>query len=110
MPAAAAHAPEQILVFAVAHGNAAPVGGHNVHCDHVVAGETMLADQPAHATTEGEARNAGRGDYAHRGSKTKRLRFAIELADRRTWLGTYGAAGRIDAYALPGPEIDREGV
>ena len=88
----------------------AAVGGHNVHCGHVVAGKTVLADQPAHSAAKSQAGNAGRGDDAHRGGETEGLRFTIELADGQAWFGTNGAAGRIDANALHGREIDHQAV
>ena len=80
VPATTAHAPVQILVFAVVGGEQATVGGHDIHRNHIVAGEAVLADQPAHAAAKRQAGNAGRRDHAHRGGETEGLGFTIELA------------------------------
>ena len=86
------------------------VGRHDIHGDHVVAGKTVLADQPAHAAAEGQAGNASRGDDAHRGGEPEGLRFTVELADGQAWFGANGAARRIDANAFHGGEIDHQAV
>src|SRR5580700_9190281 len=75
VPATTAHAPEQVRVFAVAGGDEATVGSHDIHGNHVVAGKAVLADQPAHTAAKGQARDAGRGDDAHCGGETEGLRF-----------------------------------
>ena len=108
--AAAAHAPEQIRVFLLARLEQSSVRGDDIHGDHIVAGQAVLADQPAHAAAEGQSGDACGGDHAHRGRQAEGLRFAVEFADGEAGFGSHSARGRIDTNTLHGRKIDHEPV
>ena len=77
--AAAAKAPEQIGVLALARVDEAAVGRHHVGRKQVVARESVHAHQPADAAAKRQPGNAsGRHRAAGRG-QAERLRFVIEL-------------------------------
>ena len=78
--AAAAQAPEQILVLLRAGGDEFAVGGHQVDGAHVVAGEAEAAAEAAEAAAEREPAHAGVRHRAGRGRETVRQRLAIERA------------------------------
>ena len=58
--AAAAQPPEEICVLGLARVDELPVGRHDVGADEVVAGEAVLAHQPADPAAERVAADAGR--------------------------------------------------
>src|SRR6476661_4526193 len=89
--AAAAQAPEQVGVLALARGQEAAVGGDDVRRDQVVAGKAVLALEPADAAAERQTRDAGARDGAAGGREAERLRLAVELAPRQARLRAHGA-------------------
>ena len=106
--AAAAQAPEQVGVLALARGHEAAVGGDDVRRDQVVAGKAVLALEPADAAAERQARDAGARDGAAGGREAERLRLAVELAPRQARLRAHGARLRVDADPLQGREVDHQ--
>ena len=95
--AAAAHAPEQIRVLLLARLEQSAVRGDNVDGNHVVAGQAVLADQPAHATAKGQSGDTRGGDHTHRCRQPEGLRLAVEFADGEAGFGSHCLRDRIDA-------------
>jgi hypothetical protein len=88
--AATPQSPHQVLV-GLDH---APVRGHHLGPDQVVAGDPVLADQPADAPAQGEAGHAGARDQAAGGREAVRLRRLVEVEPGRAGLGGGGCAAR----------------
>ena len=78
----------------------APVGGDDVGADEVVAGQALLAHEPADAAAEGEARDAGGRDQAAGGREPEGLCLGVEVLPEQAGLGDHAARAGIDAGAL----------
>jgi hypothetical protein len=104
----AAYPPEEVPVLLLAGRQEPAVGGHYVRGDEVVAGEAVLAVEPAEAAPEREARYAGHRDYPQRGRQPERLRLVVELAQGQPGLGFGGASGGVYADALHGREVEHQ--
>ncbi len=76
---AAAQPPEQLGVLVRRCAHEPSVGGHELGADEVVAGEAVLALQPARAAAEGEAGDAGGRHAPSGGCQAMRGRRAVEL-------------------------------
>jgi hypothetical protein len=57
--APAAQRPVQVRMLGAAGRHQPPVGGHHLAGDDVVAGQAVLAGEPAHAAAEGQPADAG---------------------------------------------------
>jgi hypothetical protein len=57
--ASATNGPEQVFIVRRAHRHVGTVGADQVCRDHVVTAQSMLAHEPADATAEGQAADAG---------------------------------------------------
>ena len=92
--AAAAQRPEQVRVLVQrTPGPCSPVGGHQLGGDQVVAGEAVLAPQPADAAAEREAGHPRLGDQAGRRREAVGLRRGVHLPpDRAALRPSRGAA------------------
>src|SRR5713101_2017887 len=77
--ASAAQAPEQVGVLGGTHGQHLAIGSDQISGQEVVAGEAVLARQPAEAAAKGEATNARIGDNAPSRGQAEGLRLAIEV-------------------------------
>ena len=106
--AAAPDGPEEVRVLTGAGVAELAVGGDDIGGDEVVTGQTVLACQPAEATTQREARNARTGDQAPRCSQAEGLRLVIEVSPRGPALSAGRAAHRIDADAPHAREVDHQ--
>ncbi len=108
-PAAAAQGPEEVgLVLGVDRALLA-VGGDELDRAHAVAGEAVLATEPAEATAEGEAGYADVGRGARHRAKVVLLRGGAELGDEDAGLDPGGLRLGVDldpAHAL-GLDQDR---
>ena len=78
--AAAAQAPEELLVLLRAGGQEFSVRRDHVDGAHVVAGEAEAAAEPAEAAAQREPAHAGVRHRARGGRQPVRQRFAIERA------------------------------
>jgi hypothetical protein len=67
VPAAAAQSPEQVGVGAGVDLQHLAAGGDQLGADQIVAAHAVLVAQPAEAAAEGEAGDAGAGEYSARG-------------------------------------------
>ena len=86
------------------------VGGDDVGADEVVAGEAVLAHQPADAAAEREAADAGRGDEAAGRREAVRLRLVVDVGPDRA-AADVGDAGRdVDAHLAHRREVDDHAV
>ena len=94
VPAAAPHAPEEVGVLVLAGLHELAVGGDHVHGQQLIDREPVLAHDPADATAEREARQAGVGDDSRRNREPELLRLAIELAEQHAGLGPHRAPPR----------------
>lgn len=75
--------PEQVLVLRRVGRHILPVGGHHVRRHEVVGRQTVLADQPALASsTEGQPGYPRRRDQAARRGQPKGLGLPVELTPR----------------------------
>jgi len=104
----AAYPPEEVPVLLLAGLQEPAVGGHDVRGDEVVAGEAVLAVEPAEAAPEGEARYAGYRDHPEGGRQPERLRLVVELAQSEPGLGFGGASDGVYADALHGREVQHQ--
>ena len=75
---------QQVGVLGLDRVHEPAVGGDHVGADQVVAGEAVLAHQPADAAAEREAADAGRRDQAAGGREPVRLGLVVDVAPRRT--------------------------
>src|SRR5690606_6192918 len=108
--AAAAQPPEQLAVAVPAGSDVLAVGGDEREGDDVVAGQAVLAGQPAHAAAEGEPADAGVGDVAGGGGQAVRLGGAVERAEQGAALDAGAAAERVHPYAAHQGQVDHEAV
>ena len=92
--AATAQPPEQLGVAVGARAHEPAVGGDDVGAHEVVAGQALLAHEPADAAAEGEARDAGRRDEPAGGGEPEGLRLGVEVLPQQAGLG--------DARRVPG--------
>ena len=99
-------APEQLGVLVVARVHQAPVGGDDVGGDEVVAGQPVLAHEPADAAAEREPGDPGRRDEPAGHGEPEGLRLVVEVAPRRAALGGGGAPLRVDAHGGHAGQVD----
>ena len=83
-----------------------PVGGDHLHRQQVVAGQTVLAHEPADPAAEGEAGDTGVGHDPTGGGQPEPLRRLVQLAPQQTRLRPGAAAGRDDPDVLHRRQVD----
>ncbi len=108
--AAAAEPPEEPGALALARADELPVGGDDVRADEVVAGEPVLAHQPADAAAEREAADAGRRDEPAGRGETVRLRLVVDVRPDRAAADVGDARVRVDPDVPHRREVDDEAV
>ena len=108
--AAAAQSPEQVRVIVGARGQEPAIGGDDVGGEQVVAGQAVLALQPADAAAEGEAGDAGRRHGAAGGGESEGLGLAVELSPGQARLGVRDPLHRIYPDAFHGRQVDDQSV
>ncbi len=81
--AAAAQAPEQVGVLVRAGVQQPAVGGDEIGADEVVAGEAVLAHQPADPTAERVPGDTRRRYEASGGGEAVRLRLVVDVGPDR---------------------------
>jgi hypothetical protein len=104
--AAAAQAPEQVLILGLACPHELAIGGHEVDRLQLVDREPVLAHQPPDAAAEREPGDSGVGDDPGWGGQPERLRLPIELAEKNTRLRSRRARLRIDPDALHRRQVE----
>jgi hypothetical protein len=108
IPPAASHAPKKVFIFGRAGGQESTIGRDDIDREQVIATQAVFPGQPPHASTEGEAGNAGIGDDARRGSQVERLGLVVEFPQLNTGLGAGRAPERIDAHAFHLGQVNHE--
>ena len=106
VPAPAAQTPEELRVLVLAGVDEPAVGGHEVGRDEVVAGQAVLAHQPADPAAEREPGDAGRRDEATGHRQPEGLRLVVELSPGRAALGDDALGVRVDPDALHRRQVD----
>ena len=104
--APAPQAPEQIRVLLGAGGQEPPISRDDVGGEQVVAGQPVLALQPADSTAEREPGDPGGRDRATGGGQPEGLGLPVELTPGQAGLGLGAAPGRVDPHALHRRQID----
>jgi len=99
---------EAVLVLLLAGRQQPPVRGDHVGREEVVAGEAVLAVEPAETAPEREAGYTGHRDDPEGGRQPEHLRLVVELAQCEPGLGLGGTSGRVDADALHGREVEHQ--
>src|SRR5262245_61526171 len=103
---AAAQSPEQLGIVLVARSYDAPVRGHHVGGDQVVAPKALRMPQPTVTTSGGEPADAGRRHDSEGNREPVPLRSNVDVADHRAAAGTHHAAPHIDDHSVQVAEID----
>ena len=83
-----------------------PVGGDDLDCAEIVGGEAVAAADPAEATAEREAGDAGRRDDPARHDQPERLRGAVDVDPGGAGLHLHLAGRRIHLDLLVRREVD----
>src|SRR4029077_9644163 len=104
--ASAAQAPEKVSVLVRIRDQHSAVGDDDIDRPEVVAGETVFAGEPAKATPQGEAGDAGVGDRAPGRRQAENLCLAIEIRPGGAALSACRTPYRIDPDAAHAGEID----
>ena len=107
---AAAQAPEEVGVLRRARGEDLAVGGDHLGRAQVVAGQAVLAHQPADPAAQREAGDAGGRDQAPGSGESVLLGRRVELPPGDAALGGGGAAAHIHRDALHRREVDDDAV
>ena len=106
--AAAPERPEQVRMLVGAGGDERAVGGDDVGREQVVAGEAVLAHQPAEAAAQRQPADAGVGDGPAGRGEAERLGLAVEFAPEQAALGVGRARSGVDADALEAAQVDHQ--
>ena len=106
--ATAAQAPEQVGVLIGGRAHDVAVRGDDGAGHDVVAGETVLACQPAHAAAQRQPADAGVRDVAGRRGEAEGLRGTVQGAEHRAALHPGVPRDRIDGDTVERGEVDHE--
>src|SRR5215472_7969256 len=104
----AAQAPEQVGVLIGGRAHDVAVRSDDGAGNDVVAGETVLARQPAHAAAQRKPADAGVRDVAGRRGEAEGLRGPVQGAEHRAALHPGAPRDWIDGDAAEGGEVDHE--
>ena len=108
--AAAAVRPQQIRILVLAGEHLLAVGGDELDAGEVVAGEPVLAFDPAGAAAEREAGDARRRDPAARRREAVLLRAPVQLAPQHAGADADRAAASVDLDRVEQPDVDHHAV
>ena len=106
VPAPAAKTPVQLRVLVLAGAHEPTVRRDEVRRLQVVAGQAVLAHEPADPAAEREAGDAGRRDETPGQRQPERLRFVIELSPGHAALSDDALGVRVHPDALHRGQID----
>ena len=108
--AAAAQRPEQLGMLVGGRADLVAAGGDELDGEDVVAGEAVLALEPAGAAAEREARDAGARHAAADGREPVRLGGGVELAPGQAGAGAHDAALGVDGDLAEAADVDDDAV
>src|ERR1039457_5082367 len=106
--ASAANGPEQVFILRRAHRYVGTVGADDVGGYHVVATQSMLADEPADATAEGQPADTGGRDDAAGCGELVALSLAVECSPFGATLRDRSLSGGVHLNAVHERKIDHE--
>ena len=106
--AAAADAPEEVGVLVLAGHDLAPVGGHDLGGDEIVADEAALALEPATAAAGDEPAETGAPHAPARDGEAMLLRRGVELGPVGAAPGAHGLRLRVDLDRAEAAEVDAD--
>jgi hypothetical protein len=106
--ASAPDPPEEVLVLLLAGRQQPPVRGDHVGREEVVAGEAVLAVEPAETASEGQSGYACHRDDPEGRCQPERLRLVVELAQGKARLGPRPPPRRIHPHALHGRQVEHQ--
>ena len=98
--------PEEVGIRGIADHPDLAVGGDEIDGEQVIAGQPVFVPQPAEATAQGEARNAGIGVGAPGGRQAERLGLAVKFAPLDSPLRAHRVSDRIDPNAFHQGQVD----
>src|SRR5438132_1122347 len=93
------------MLVGVGH-QALALSGHDVNREEVIAGQPVLAHQPALSATERQAGDTSARNRATCNSQSESLGLVIELAPGESGFGAHGAPRRVDTHAFHSAEVD----
>ena len=106
--AATAQPPEQLGVLLRRGAHDLAIRGDQLERDHVVAGQSVLAGEPAHAAAQGQPTHTRVRDVAGRGGHLVRLGRRIERTEQSTSLDPCSPVIRVDAHAAHRGQVDHQ--
>jgi hypothetical protein len=106
--AAAPQRPQQVGVLVRAGAHQLSVGGHELGGEQVVAGEPVLALEPARAAAQREPGHAGRGDAASGGGELVGLAGAVDVGPGRTAADAGDSPRGVDLDGVQAAQVDDE--
>ena len=104
--AAAAQAPEKILVLRRIGSHEAAVREHHIGLDQIVNRQAIFAGQVARSAAQREATDAGRRNDARRHRKAEGMGRMVHVALGTARPDAHKARHRIDAHAFHRREVD----
>ena len=108
--AAAPERPEEVRVLVGAGADDAAVGGDELEAADVVAGEPVLAHEPADAAAERQPGDAGLRDDADRHREAVEMGLPVDVAKGGAALHPHGGGLGVDDHAAHVGEVDDEPV
>src|SRR5215813_3892298 len=108
VPAAAAHAPEEVGMLGGAGSPELAVGRDDIDGYEVIGSQAVLASQPADSGTQGESRNAGIGAGAPGGGQTERLGLVVEVDPLGPPFSPDGAPAGVNTYTAHPGQVNHE--
>jgi hypothetical protein len=108
--APAPQAPVEVRVLGGRRANQLTVGGDQLVRHDVVAGQSVLASEPAHPAAQGQAADPGVGHVAGGRGQAVGLGGPVERAEQRPALDPGPAAHRVDPHPAQHGEVDHQPV
>ena len=108
--ASASQSPKKAFVFGCASSKDSAIGRYDLTGKQVVDGHAVLPNQPADATTEGEARYPGFRDNPARYGESKRVSLTIQVAKRCAALHADRAISRIYVHRTHARKVNDNAV
>ena len=104
--AAPTQRPEQIWMMLGVRGDNGGISRDDLEGQNIVAGQPVLAREPADAATQGQPGNAGPRDDAGGNGQAVQVSLAVHVAQRRATLHPDGPPVCVDEHAAHRRKID----